>query len=210
MSILKIILDVVCPWCYIGKHRLSQALDILNDDSIVVQWLPFELNPELPIGGMPRQDYCVRKFGSLDRANHIYENIASNARADGLPIALEKITVTPNTRQAHRLIWYAGERQIADKIVDKLFEAYFVSGENIGDIDCLMTLGVETGLDRNGLEEFLNSNKGVEEVRLLADESYDSGAQGVPAFMWDKQWLFAGAQAPETIAMVIRKQLEKQ
>lgn len=209
MSILKIISDVVCPWCYIGKHRLSQALEILDDERIVVQWLPFELNPGLPVDGMPREDYCVRKFGSLDRANHVYENIANNARADGLPIALEKITVTPNTQLAHRMIWFAEQHQLADNMVDKLFEAYFVLGKNIGDAKCLKTLGVEIGLSKNTIEDFLNCDEGVEEVGLLAEESYDSGAQGVPAFMWGKQWLFAGAQSPETIAMIIKQQFEK-
>ncbi len=195
MAILKVISDVVCPWCYIGKHRLSQALAMLESDRINVQWLPFELNPGLPEQGMPREDYYVRKFGSADNAKRIYDNVANNARADGLPIALEKITVTPNTRRAHRLIWLADQHKRADKMVDKLFEAYFVMGINISDPACLVQLGIEAGLDKETTEAFLAGNDGEKEVRALAEEAYDSGAQGVPAFLWDTQWLFAGAQS---------------
>jgi predicted DsbA family dithiol-disulfide isomerase len=208
MAILKVISDVVCPWCYIGKHRLAQALKILDDESITVQWLPFELNPGLPPEGMPREDYYVRKFGSKDNAKRIYENVADNARADGLPIDLDKITVTPNTRLAHRLIWLAQQHHCADDMVDKLFEAYFVLGKNISDPACLVRLGMEVGLDKAATEAFLSGDAGAREVAELAEQAYDSGAQGVPAFMWDTQWLFAGAQSPETIAMVIKRQLE--
>ena len=210
MTTLKVISDVVCPWCYIGKHRLSQALRLLPEHDIEVQWLPFELNPGLPAHGVPREDYCKRKFGSMENANRIYENVAAHATADGLPINLNKITITPNTKQAHRLIRFASQEEFGNEIVDKLFEAYFVNGEDISNIDCLTRLGAEAGLGQNQVEAFLHSDQGTKETQLLTEESYDSGVQGVPAFMWGEQWLFAGAQSPETIALVIEKQIENQ
>jgi len=209
MTTLKVISDVVCPWCYIGKHRLDQALALLPEHNIEVQWLPFELNPNLPIDGMPREDYCVRKFGSLENAQRIYGNVAAHANADGLAINLEKIAITPNTKRAHRLIWYASQQQLGDAVVDNLFGAYFVNGEDISNIECLAKLGAAAGLEEAQVNSFLHSDRGTQETRVLTEASYDSGVQGVPAFMWGDLWLFAGAQSPETIALVLEKQLEK-
>lgn len=206
MNVLKVISDVVCPWCYIGKHRLEQALENLPGAKIEVRWLPFELNPGLPPEGMAREDYCVRKFGSLEYAKRLYDNIAATARADGLEINLDKISRTPSTKLAHRLIWYAEKYDLADAMLSKLFEAYFVDGVDIGSDQRLADLASEIGLEHKNVMQFLDGEEGVREVHALTEYAYDSGTQGVPAFMWGEQWLFAGAQSPETIAMVIEKQ----
>ena len=211
MSPLNIVSDVVCPWCYIGKRRLDIALTEIRREfpqlELAIHWLPFELNPGLPPQGMSREEYCVRKFGSLDYANRLYDNVAANARADGLPIRLDKITVTPNTKLAHRLIWFAEQQGLSDRTVDELFAGYFVNGENVGDLETLVAIGARAGLDTATVRTFLTSNDGVEQCTLLTEQAYDSGAQGVPAYLWGEQWLFTGAQSPETIAAVLRQQL---
>ena len=212
---ISVVSDVVCPWCYIGKNRLAKAFDILANETpaaltaVTIEWLPFELNPGLPPAGMDRRDYCRMKFGSLDYANKLYANVADNARADGLEINLDRISVTPNSRQAHRLIYFASKQSLADAAVAELFRAYFVNGENIGDPQILGELAVRVGLDRKSTLDFLLADDDSGEFQALIERAYDSGAQGVPAFLWDGVWLFTGAQSPETIALVIKQQIEK-
>ena len=214
-QIISVVSDVVCPWCYIGKHRLAKGLEILSREipevrsAIAIEWLPFQLNPAIPVEGMDRSEYCRMKFGSLEYANKLYENVAANARADGLPIELDKISVTPNTRMAHRLIYFASIHGVGDAAVDELFEAYFVSGMDIGKPETLAALAPRFGLDTGSTLKFLMSNDRADELQTLIDRAYESGIQGVPAFLWNGKWLLTGAQSPETIAQVIRQQLEK-
>ena len=142
-------------------------------------------------------------FGIHDAADTDFRH----ARADGLPIRLDKITVTPNTKLAHRLIWFAEQQGLSDRTVDELFAGYFVNGENVGDLETLVAIGARAGLDTATVRTFLTSNDGVEQCTRLTEQAYDSGAQGVPAYLWGEQWLFTGAQSPETIAAVLRQQL---
>ena len=131
---LEIVSDVVCPWCYIGKHRLERGLAMLKSGhKFDIRWRPYELNPTLPAEGMDRRDYCEAKFGSLEYADQLYANVAANAEADGLPMDVAAIKRTPNTRAAHRLIEAAGECGRQDALVDALFKAYFVDGKDVGD-----------------------------------------------------------------------------
>ena len=213
MHTISVVSDIVCPWCYIGKHRLANAIEILAEETpaihsmITVEWLPFELNPGLPVSGMDRGDYCRNKFGSLEHANKLYENVAANARADGLMINLDKITVTPNTKLAHKLIALSAEHNAQSTLIDKLFSAYFVDGKNVGDPEVLTALAIEVGLNQDSVIDVLSDAREAPNFEALVEQAYDSGAQGVPAFLWNQQWLFTGAQSPETIAMLIKKQI---
>ncbi|MEM7468718.1 MAG: DsbA family oxidoreductase [Pseudomonadota bacterium] len=213
MATLSIVSDVVCPWCYIGKHRLFQALDTVREKHpsavITIDWLPFELNPELPPAGVPRDEYCERKFGTIARANRIYAEIAANAQADGLPIKLDRISTTPNTLSAHRLICYASRLGQANAVVDGLFRAYFVEGKNIGDKDTLIDIGYLVGLEANPIRKLLDEEVISNELIAQREQAYDSGAQGVPAFLWNGNWLFIGAQSPETIVQIIEQRLNQ-
>ena len=212
--ILGVVSDVVCPWCYIGKHRLEQSLAIISNEmpraraKIQIEWLPFELNPGLPLNGMDRNDYCQMKFGSLEYANKLYSNVAANARNDGLPINLERISVTPNTRRAHRLIRLASKHALGDKMVDALFQAYFVRGDDIGQVEVLIKLASEQGLDARTVRNCLTAEQETAEFQTALESAYESGTQGVPAFLWNNNYLLTGAQAPPTIAAVIKQQLE--
>ncbi len=207
---LDVVSDVVCPWCYIGKHRLAQALAKLDADlDIEVRWRPFELNPGLPPGGMDRRAYCEAKFGSLEYANQLYANVAANARADGLPIAVERIARTPNTRAAHRLIECAGEHGCQDALVDALFEAYFVAGRDIGDEAVLLDVAEAAGLGRDIAGAALADDAGAAAIAAAEDEAHALGVTGVPAFVYNGRLLFTGAQTPETIALALERAARK-
>jgi predicted DsbA family dithiol-disulfide isomerase len=210
VTTLDIISDVVCPWCYIGKRRVAQALDLIPEVPLQVRWLPYELNPKMPAAGMERKSYYSRKFGSDQSADELIANITVNAHNDGLAMDYEKISRVPNTRTAHRLIWYAARFDTQDAIVDALFEAYFVAGRNIGAPDELAKIAAEAGLDHADAERFLAGDEALDIVTTEAKSAHSSGIQGVPAFLVNGQYLFSGAQSPETISLSIKRAITRQ
>lgn len=207
---LDIISDVVCPWCYIGKRRLAEAIKLMDADvTLRVRWRPYELNPTMPAGGVARKTYYARKFGSEEYAEQLIANITTNAHNDGLTMDYAKIERVPNTRAAHRLIWFAERHDAQDAIVDALFQSYFVDGLDIGDHAVLADIAVKAGLERAVVETFLAGNEALDIVEAEEREARDSGIQGVPAFRLNGRFLFSGAQSPETISLAIMRALAR-
>src|SRR5262249_36993846 len=122
--VVDVVSDVVCPWCYIGKRRLEQAIARTPDIPVEVRWRPFFLNPWVPREGMSRWDYLTTKFGSVDRYKGIAQRVAAAAAAEGLVYALDKIARQPNTLDCHRLILWAGESGAAARMKQRLMELY--------------------------------------------------------------------------------------
>ena len=205
MPVLEIVSDVICPWCYVGKRRLALALEQLRDVPLAIRWRPFELNPTMPVAGMDRRSYCVAKFGSLDDANQMYGRVLAAAQADGLALNIERITRTPNTRAAHRLIEYAGLQGVQDAMVDSLFEAYFVDGQDVGSAPQLIKLAVALGLERTAVTAMLADSAGDATIEAAERDAHALGVEGVPAFFYNGRMLFSGAQSPQTIALALQR-----
>ena len=203
--VLEIVSDVICPWCYIGKRRLDVALTQLGDFPLTIHWRPYELNPGMPPQGMARREYCERKFGSLEYANQLYARVIAAAEADGLALNVAGMTRTPNTRAAHRLIEFAGEHRCQDAVVDALFEAYFVSGQDVGDPAVLLHIAVQAGLDRDAVATMLAAPAGDAVIETAERAMHELGVDGVPAFVYNGRLLFSGAQSPETIALTLQR-----
>lgn len=203
--VLEIVSDVVCPWCYVGKRRLQQALAQLGDFPLRIQWRPFELNPTMPRQGMARREYCERKFGSLEQANQLYGRVVAAANGDGLALHVERIARTPNTRAAHRLIEFADAHGCQDAVVDGLFEAYFVNGEDVGDHAVLLELGARAGLARDAVSAMLAAPDGDAVIEAAEQHAHELGVSGVPSFVYNGHLLFSGAQSAETIALSLQR-----
>jgi predicted DsbA family dithiol-disulfide isomerase len=203
--VLEIVSDVICPWCYVGKRRLAQALARLGDFPLDIRWRPYELNPTMPRAGMSRRGYCERKFGSLEQANQLYGRVVEAARADGLALNVERMTRTPNTRTAHRLIEFAAQHARQDAVVDGLFAAYFVDGQDVGDHAVLVAVAAAAGLDREAVAALLASAHGDAEIEAAEHAARELGVSGVPAFVYNGHLLFSGAQSPETIALTLQR-----
>ena len=105
---LDILSDPICPWCYIGKAELDRALEAHPDHPFHIEWHPFQLNPDMPAGGMDRKEYLELKFGGRSGAAQAYAPIVERSEAIGLGIAFAAIGRPPNTLDAHRLIHWAG------------------------------------------------------------------------------------------------------
>jgi predicted DsbA family dithiol-disulfide isomerase len=186
--------DVICPWCWIGKRRLEQALVALPQIRAEVTWHAYQLNPQMPAGGMPRADYRQRKFGSAAYAQALDQRVSTVAQQDGLSFDLAAQHRTPNTLAAHRLIWLAGQRQVQGALVETLFQAYFSAGLDIGDAAVLVRLATQHGLKAGEIATFLGGSAGRDEV--LADEASQrqAGTQGVPLYLIDGHERISGAQ----------------
>ena len=198
--------DIVCPWCYVGKRRLERALAQLNGAVRArITWRPFQLNPTMSSDGMDRTAYLKAKFGSLEAFGRMEEQLLAAGVEERIPFAFEKIQRTPNTFAAHRLVWYAAQQGTQDNVVEALFRAYFLEGQNIGDVTTLTHVAAEAGLDRTETEEFLASDKGVVEVKAEEAVGRRLGISGVPYFVLNGSISISGAQPPDIFVSAIQQ-----
>ena len=200
--------DIVCPWCYVGKRRLERALTSVGSD-VHVTWRPFQLNPTMPLDGMDRTTYLKAKFGSLEAFGQMKEQLLAAGADEQIPFAFEKIQRTPNTFAAHRLVWYAARRGKQDEVVEGLFRAYFLGGQDIGEMKTLTHAAAEAGLSWTETEGFLASDKGVVEVKGEEAAGRRLGIRGVPYFVLNGSIAISGAQSPDIFVSAIQ-QAEKE
>ena len=189
--------DIVCPWCYIGKRRFARALGQRPDVDALVAWRAFQLNPDMPAEGMDRQEYITMKFGGGRRADEIYRRVSEAGAAEGLEFRFDLIRRTPNTTNAHRLIRYAGEADMQEPVLDRLFVGYFTEGADIGLTDTLATLAGEAGLEREPVRRYLDGEDGREAVMGDLALAYRMGITGVPCFILEGKYALPGAHEPE-------------
>jgi predicted DsbA family dithiol-disulfide isomerase len=202
--LIDVVSDVVCPWCYIGKRRLERGLALLGDRAGVrVVWRPFQLNPSMPPGGMERRAYRMAKFGSWERSLALDAQVAEAGRGVGITFAFDRMKRTPNTLDAHRLLWLAGRLGVQDAVAESLFRGYFSEGADIGDRATLVALAAEGGIPGAEAERLLAGDEGRAE--MLAEEGrYKSlGVSGVPAFFIGGEPAFSGAVEPRLLAEAI-------
>lgn len=197
MLTVDVISDVICPWCYIGKRRLEKAITALADRQAVhVRWHPFQLNPQMPKGGMDRRAYRTAKFGSWERSQALDAQVAAAGAGEGLLFAFDKMGRTPNSLDAHRLIQLAGQMGIQDAVVEALFRAYFSAGRDISERQTLRDVVAEAGLDRGRAEAELDSDDGLAAIRAKDAEAHRLGVQSVPFFVVNGEVALSGAQEP--------------
>src|SRR5487761_49423 len=193
---IDIVADVSCPWCFIGKRRLETALAQRPAIAPDITWRPFQLNPDMPAEGMPREAYLAAKFGGQAHAKRINQAAVDAGTSVGIPFAFEKIQRTPNTLAAHRLVRFAQREGRATELVDRLFAGYFIEGRDIGNSDVLAAIAGESGLDAATARAFLAGAS--ERAEVLADYAGARrlGINAVPCFIFDGQYAISGAQEP--------------
>jgi predicted DsbA family dithiol-disulfide isomerase len=187
--------DVVCPWCYIGKRRLDQALES-HPGEATVRYLPFQLDPKPVASPRPLLDSLAAKFGGPERTRQITERTRAVAEAEGLKLDFDR-AVTANTFDAHRLVWFARTDGAVDRhadVVEALHRAHFTDGVDVGSRSALGSLAAEVGLDESGVREFLESNAGVDEVTGLLRQPHERGVTSVPTFVLAGKYAVTGAQ----------------
>jgi len=192
---IDVISDCVCPWCFVGKRRLEQAMAATADRyEFTVKWHPFQLNPDLPPEGRDWKTYATERFGSLERLEQMHEHLREVGEDAGIPFAFDKIARAVNTFEAHRLIWMAGELGLQNEMVDAVFRAYFLDGQDLGSRDVLVNLAAGVGMDEARIRGLLESDVGLAEVRAELEQPRRAGISAVPFFVVDGKYGVAGAQ----------------
>jgi predicted DsbA family dithiol-disulfide isomerase len=204
---IDVVSDAICPWCYIGKRQLERALTMLAQEGLqfTVRWNAFQLNPDMPKSGVDRDAYRAAKFGGPERASEIDARVTEAAAAAGLDFHLDRIRRTPNTLDAHRLIWLAGRHGVQDAAVEALFAAYFTKGRDIGDATVLIECGTAIGLGREQVAAFLASTEAATELLAADRAAREAGVNGVPSFFLDGYGLFSGAVPASEMADLLRR-----
>jgi len=196
---LDIFADIICPWCWIGKRRLERALKVRPQQGLTTRWRAFQLNPGMPATGMDSREYLAAKFGNDSQAKRIYDVIRAAGESEGLEFNFDKIQQTPNTLRAHRLVRLAQERGKGSQMIEALFQAYFVLGENIGDRTVLVDIALPLGFSEDEVQQHIDSAEGLEAVQAEDSLARRHGINGVPCYIFNSKFALAGAHEPEVL-----------
>lgn len=200
---IDVVSDVVCPWCFIGKRRLDKAV-AAADVPVAIRWRPYQLDPTIPHGGKSRREYMAAKFGSAERIKEIQARIEAAGVSERIPFAFDRIAVSPNTLDAHRVIRWAGEAGISDVVVEGLFEAYFLQGRDIGNPAVLAEIAAAAGMDSDAVAARLASDEDRSAVQNEVQAAQRMGVTGVPTFILVGRYAVVGAQPSQDIAAMLR------
>ena len=208
---IDVISDVMCPWCYIGKTNLDAAVSRLEDTDVEIRWRPYQLDATLPKEGMDRKAYLENKFGGESRAKEIYSRIKEAGEALGIDFNFKDMAVSPNTLDAHRVILWAGGQSpsIQNKLVERLFEIFFLEGGNVGLDEVLIDAAKFAGMDESIVSDLLKSEEDKDRVNSEIDHARQMGVQGVPCFIIDNKFAVMGAQPADQLEKAFRHALEQ-
>jgi predicted DsbA family dithiol-disulfide isomerase len=202
---IKIFLDTICGWCYIGHKRLFNALAEFKDRKFEVEYAPFLLNPDMPLAGIKRSDYLVMKFGSKENAQPMYDRMTEQAKSENLNFKLNDIQITPSTILSHILIDLSKGMREQNSIVENIFKTYFIAAGNIGDPANLIAIGVKNGLKKEIIKEAFESKKKKDEILEKNQLAYTMGITGVPLVMFNDQVAVQGAENKDSIIEKIKR-----
>jgi predicted DsbA family dithiol-disulfide isomerase len=202
---IEVVSDAVCPWCFVGKRRLEEALARTGETTIDVHWRPFQLDPTIPSEGLDRRAYMRAKFRDDARLVEVHARLRALGSEVGIAFDFDAIKRSPNTLDAHRLIRWAGVAGVQDAVVERLFSDYFERGRDIGDRRALIEAATDCGLDAEAVERGFAGEADVGAVRAEIAEAQAIGVTGVPFFIFASRFAVSGAQSAEVIARAIEQ-----
>ncbi len=202
---LDVIVDVVCPWCFLGKRRLDAAIGELDDIDVEVRYRPFQLDPTTPQEGVDREEYVIGKFGSADALDEAHARLFDLGADIGITYAFDLIEKNPNTLDAHRLVRWAAAEGLSDPMLERLFSLFFEEGGDLTDAETLIAAAEEVGLD--GDEVTMKLEDGVDLDAVKADIAHAGrmGITGVPTVIIENKFAISGAQTSEVLVDALRR-----
>lgn len=188
----------MCPFCYIGKRNLEQALERFEDRNLIeIEWKSFQLDPTIPEDVDPKTDVYTfladRKGISMEQSKQMHEHVVQLAKNAGLDYRFDKAVVA-NSLKAHRMIQLAKTKGLGDAAEERLFSAYFTEGMNFGDVETLKQIGSEIGLSEADVSESLSNETYLRKVEQDIVEAQQIGVRGVPFFVFNRKFAVSGAQ----------------
>jgi predicted DsbA family dithiol-disulfide isomerase len=199
---VDVIADLICPWSYLGKRRLDDALGAVHGPRVVT-WYPFQINPTMPAAGQPFEEYLASRFGDPDKLRPAMAELTAAGKAEGVEFCFDKLTVVPNTLNAHRLMQLAEkENGNASLLAEELFRGFFQEGLDIANRDVLLEIGRKNGLHSNDINATLDDDDSRRIVISQEAQVRQSGVTGVPDFLVNKRLFVVGAQSTESLVSV--------
>jgi predicted DsbA family dithiol-disulfide isomerase len=202
---IDVVSDVVCPWCYIGKRRIENALALAPEVPVAINWRPFFLNPWVPREGISRDEYLTTKFGSPEAYKNIAGRVVAAAGEEGLSYRPDLVKRQPNTIDCHRLIHWADAIGKSAEMKQRLMELYFRDGGDLADVDVLVQAAADCGLDPDGVRRRLATDEDEGLISAQAKDASDKGISGVPTFVFAQKYAVSGAQPAEQLVRAIRQ-----
>ena len=202
---LDVIVDVVCPWCFLGKRRLDAAIGELDDLDIEVRYRPFQLDPSIPAEGIEREEYVIGKFGSADALDEAHARLFALGADGGITYAFDLIEKTPNTLDAHRLVRWAAEEGLGDPMIERLFSLFFEEGADLTSTETLVAAAEEIGLDGDEVTMKIEDGADLEAVKADIAHAGRMGITGVPTVIIENKFAISGAQTPEVLVDALRR-----
>jgi predicted DsbA family dithiol-disulfide isomerase len=202
---IDIVSDTVCPWCFIGKRRLEKALALRPDMEFDIRWRAYRLDPSIPPEGVDRKQYMQAKFGNNPNRQAMQDALKQAGDSEGIAFAFDKIARSPNTLDSHRLIRWSASAGVQNEVVERLFEAYFEEGRDIGNADVLIEIASDAGMDSATVADLLEQGADREIIEKEDVMAHRLGITGVPTFIFQNKYLVSGAVDPEALLEIIDK-----
>ena len=202
---VEIYSDIACPWCYIGEKRFAAALRSFADREVDVSFRPYQLDPAAPTTPRPLIAALREKFGT--NVQQMLDRVTGVARGEGIEMHWDR-AVAVNTLTAHRLLRFALAEygaEVQRALAEKLFDAHFSAGGDVGDHALLTTLAASVGMDADRVRRYLDSDEGLAETRAEIEHARELGVRAVPTFVFDGQYVVEGGQPAEVFADVLRQ-----
>lgn len=204
--------DIVCPFCYIGKRKLEQALEQFPQRELVeIEWHSFQLDPELKVEKkVDIFTYLAERKGiSKSQSEAMHSQVVQMAKENGLDYRFDK-TVVANSFDAHRLIQYAKKYQLSDQAEELIFNSYFTQGKDIGDLETLVSIGKDLGLSESELRQVMTGQVYSEDVKKDIELSRQLGIRGVPFFVFQMKYGISGAQPTNVFLKALQQAVDEQ
>jgi len=196
---VDVIADLICPWCYLGKRRLDDALAAVHGPSLV-SWYPFQINPTMPQSGMALDEYFEKRFGSTDTLQPALDDLTRIGKSEGIDFNFDRLERVPNTLDAHRLMRLAETEKIdPSNLAEKILSGFFEDGLDLADRDVLIEIGDGSGLSRTEINKTLDNDLSRRIVLSQEAQVRQSGVTGVPDFLINKRLFAIGAQSTENL-----------
>ena len=202
---INIFADTICGWCFIGHTNINNAIKKFPEIKFEISHTPFQLNPEMPAGGISRDKYLQIKFGGKDYAAPMYENMRLKAKEAGIIFNLDKIKRTPNTLLSHLLIILSEKFNLQNQIKEKIYKSYFIDGLDIGDINILTNIAKKENISEKIFIDFINQEN-IKMVNSKITLAKEKGISGVPFFEIGREFI-SGSQSILHLESVIKSNL---
>jgi predicted DsbA family dithiol-disulfide isomerase len=199
---VDVIADLICPWCYLGKRRLDDALSAVHGPSLI-SWYPFQINPAMPSSGMSLDEYLDKRFGSAEKLRPAMDELTLIGKAEGINFDFDKLERIPNTLDAHRLMKLAETEELSTSdLAENILRGFFERGLDIADRDVLIDIGGDSGLSPTVIGEMLDNDLSRRVVLSQEAQVRQSGVTGVPDFLINKRLFAVGAQSTESLVNI--------